>query len=168
MTTKQRIYTERGSTWFLRATVLLMGMMALLLAYIILPAIYDEWDGAYPDFAYFKFPFMIGLALTAVPFFVALFQTLRLLNLVDRNKAFSTSSVTALGRIKYCAIAFGGLYAICLPLFYIMAQVEDAPGLMVIGLVMTFAPMVIAVFAAVLQRLLRSAIAIKSENELTV
>ncbi|MED4598856.1 DUF2975 domain-containing protein, partial [Bacillus subtilis] len=41
-------------------------------------------------------------------------------------------------------------------------------GIIVIGLVIIFASMVIAVFAAVLQKLLKEAIDIKSENDLTV
>jgi hypothetical protein len=61
-----------------------------------------------------------------------------------------------------------GLYVIALPFVYIIAEVDDAPGLAVIGMVMIFAPMVIAVFAAVLQRLLQEAIDIKSENDLIV
>ena len=39
---------------------------------------------------------------------------------------------------------------------------------MILGLVVAGAPLVIAVFAAVLQRLLRNAIDMKSENDLTV
>ena len=168
MTKKQPAYSERGSTLFLRITVLLMGVAALLLAYLILPSINSNWHEAYPDFSYLKYPFMIGLALTTVPFFIALYQTLKLLSYVDKNSAFSESSVKALGYIKYCAVFFSGLYMLCSPFFYIAAKSEDAPGIMVIGLVMVFAPMVIAVFAAVLQRLLQNAIVIKSENELTV
>ncbi|WP_219914085.1 DUF2975 domain-containing protein, partial [Bacillus paranthracis] len=38
----------------------------------------------------------------------------------------------------------------------------------IIGMIIIFASMVIAVFAAVLQRLLKDAIDIKSENDLTV
>lgn len=49
-----------------------------------------------------------------------------------------------------------------------MAERDDAPGIIVIGLIIIFASMVIAVFAAVLQKLLKEAIAIKSENDLTV
>ena len=49
-----------------------------------------------------------------------------------------------------------------------MAEVDDAPGLILVGMVLIFASMVIAVFAAVLQRLLQEAIDIKSENDLTV
>ncbi|OOG91376.1 hypothetical protein BTH41_01677 [Bacillus mycoides] len=49
-----------------------------------------------------------------------------------------------------------------------MAERVDPPSFIPIGLVIIFASMVIAVFAAVLQRLLQEAINIKSENDLTV
>ncbi len=49
-----------------------------------------------------------------------------------------------------------------------MAARVDPPSFIPIGLVIIFASMVIAVFAAVLQRLLQEAINIKSENDLTV
>lgn len=55
-----------------------------------------------------------------------------------------------------------------LPFFYIVAKLEDAPGIMLIGLGIIFASTIIAVFAAVLQRLLQEAIDIKSENDLTI
>ena len=54
-----------------------------------------------------------------------------------------------------------------MPLFYLVAERDDAPGI-IIGMIIIFASMVIAVFAAVLQRLLKDAIDIKSENDLTV
>lgn len=145
-----------------------MGAFAFVLCEVILPAIYNGWDQDYPDIMYLKIPFMIGLAATTIPFFIALWQTFKLLNYIDQSKAFSQQSIRALQTIKYCGIAFGALYAACLPIFYILAKREDAPGLMVIGLIMCFAPFVVAVFAAVLQKLLESGIAIKSENDLTV
>jgi hypothetical protein len=45
---------------------------------------------------------------------------------------------------------------------------EDAAGFMMLGLIVTFASCVIATFTAVLRRLLRDAIAMKAENDLTV
>lgn len=159
---------DQGSTHFLRAVVFGMGVVALLLCYVILPEINVGWPHAYPDLAEWKYPFMALLLATTVPFFIALYQTLKLLRYIDEDKAFSDLSVKALKRITYCAAAFGALYAASLPFIYHVADSTDAPGIMVIGLVMTFAPMVIAVFAAVLQKLLKSAIDIKSENDLTV
>jgi len=60
------------------------------------------------------------------------------------------------------------LFVVGLPLFYLVAEKDDAPGIILIGLVLIFASMVIAVFAAVLQRLLQEAIDIKSENDLII
>ncbi len=61
-----------------------------------------------------------------------------------------------------------GLYVVMMPFVYLVAELDDAPGLIVIGMVIAFASVVIAVFAAVLQRLLQEAIDIKSENDLVV
>lgn len=49
-----------------------------------------------------------------------------------------------------------------------VADADDAPGVVLIGMAITFAPIAIVVFAAVLQKLLKNAIDIKSENDLTV
>lgn len=111
---------------------------------------------------------LIGLYVTAIPFFVALYQALRFLSYIDKNKAFSELSVRALKNIKYCAITISILYVVGMPLLFILAQEDDAPGLAALGLVITFASIVIAIFAAVLQKLLTNAIDIKSENDLTV
>jgi hypothetical protein len=55
-----------------------------------------------------------------------------------------------------------------MPLFYLVGDKDDAPGIIVIGLVLVFASMVITFFAAVLQMLLKEAIDIKSDNDLTI
>lgn len=159
---------KRGSTVFLRLAVLTMGSLVILLCISLVPAIYREWTDAYPDVSFARYPVILGLIATAVAFFVALVQTLKLLNYVDKNKAFSKLSVKALRNIKYCGVVIGGIYIAGLPVIYHMAQEEDAPGLMLIGLIIAGAAISVAVFAAVLERLLQSAIALKKENDLTV
>jgi hypothetical protein len=49
-----------------------------------------------------------------------------------------------------------------------LAQIDDAPGLILVGFLPVFTAMVVGVFAAVLERLLKEAIDIKSFNDLTV
>ena len=115
-----------------------------------------------------KYLVLIDLYASAIPFYFALYQAFKLLSYIDKNKAFSELSVKALKKIKYCAITISILYVLGMPLFYLIAEKDDAPGVIVIGLVIIFASMVIAVFAAVLQKLLQEAIDIKSENDLTV
>ena len=123
---------------------------------------------ANPDYAHILYPILIGMYLSVIPYFVALYQSFKLLSYIDKNQSFSELSVKALKNIKFCAMIISGLYVVILPFVYFVAELDDAPGLIIVGMVPIFAALVIAVFAAVLQRLLQEAIHIKSENDLTV
>ncbi|MFD1773765.1 DUF2975 domain-containing protein [Paenibacillus rhizophilus] len=159
---------ERGTTLFLNVAVILIGIPVLALCIFLVPEIANFAAELYPDYTYIKYLVFIDLYAAALPFYFALYQAFKLLSYVDKNKAFSELSVRALKNIKYCAITISGLFVAGMPLFYLMAERDDAPGIIVIGMVLIFASMVIAVFAAVLQKLLKEAIDIKSENDLTV
>ncbi|PLR68040.1 DUF2975 domain-containing protein [Bacillus sp. UMB0893] len=159
---------KRGTTLFLKIAVILIGIPVLALCIFVVPEIANFAAELYPDLAYMKYLVLIDLYATAVPFYFALYQAFKLLSYIDKNKAFSELSVGALKNIKYCAFSISILYVLGMPLFYLMAEIDDAPGIILIGMVIIFASFVIAVFAAVLQKLLKEAIDIKSENDLTV
>ncbi|MGW6302435.1 DUF2975 domain-containing protein [Peribacillus butanolivorans] len=159
---------KRGTTLFLKIAVILIGIPVLALCIFLVPVIAKFAAELYPDMTYIKYLVLIDLYASAIPFYFALYQAFKLLSYIDKNKAFSELSVRALTKIKYCAITISILYVVGMPLFYLIAELDDAPGIILIGLVIIFASMVIAVFAAVLQRLLQEAIDIKSENDLIV
>lgn len=155
---------ERGSTVFLRGVVILIGLVVLGLCIFGLPVlISSELRG---DFDYG--PIFLGLYVPAVPFFFALYQSLKLLGYIDKNEAFSELSVRAFRNIKYCAFIISGLFAAGMPYVFYVADRDDAPGLAAMGFVIIGASFVIATFAAVLQKLVQNAVDIKSENDLTV
>ncbi|MFD2330925.1 DUF2975 domain-containing protein [Cohnella sp. GCM10020058] len=156
----------KRKTLMLRAVIFLIGIAVLALCVVGLPSTFDDAAANYPMWTYL--PLFIGMYASAIPFYAALVQTMRLLRYIDDNKAFSALSVRALYVIKYCACAISLLYAACIPFLYQIAQKVDAPGVPAIGFVIAFASFVIAVFAAVLQKLLQNAIDIQSENELTI
>ncbi|MBD0378598.1 DUF2975 domain-containing protein [Paenibacillus sedimenti] len=157
---------KRGTTLFLKIAVFLIGTPVLALCIFGLPWLAK--NPINPDYDHILYPVLIGMFVSAIPFYIALYQAFRLLSYIDKNKAFSQISVKALKIIKYCAITISTLYVVMMPFVYLVAEKDDAPGLIIIGMVPIFASMVIAVFAAVLQRLLQEAIDIKSENDLTV
>jgi len=162
---------KQGSTLFLKLAVIIMGIPVLAACIFLLPnlaklAMKHVTDGT--TLAYMVFALVTIMYVSAIPFYFALYQALKLLSYIDKNQAFSQISVTALKSIKKCAITITGLYVVALPFVFIIAEWDDAPGLALLGLVVVGAAMVIAVFAAVLQRLLQEAINIKSENDLTV
>ncbi|PFK29737.1 hypothetical protein COI93_23145 [Bacillus cereus] len=157
---------KQVSTLFLKIAVMLIGIPILALCIFGLTWLANH--PVHPNYAHILYPILIIMYVSVIPFFIALYQAFQLLSYIDKNKAFSKLSVRALKNIKYCAITISILYVIGLPFFYFLAEMDDAPGIIVIGLVISFASMVIAVFAAVLQKLLKEAIDIKSENDLTV
>lgn len=164
----ERVIIERGTTLFLKAAVILIGIPVLALCIFVVPEIAEFAVELYPDYSYLRVLVLFDLYASALPFYFALYQAFKLLGYIDRHKAFSELSVQALKRIKYSAITISSLLVLGMPLFYLMAEKDDAPGIIVIGMILIFASMVIAVFAAVLQRLLKEAIDLKSEIDLTV
>ncbi|MBD7984966.1 DUF2975 domain-containing protein [Sporosarcina sp. Sa2YVA2] len=158
----------KRETIFLKMAVILMGVPILALCIFVVPGIASFAAELYPEMAYLKYLVLINIYAGAIPFYFALYQTFKLLSYIDKNNAFSEQSIKALKNIKHCAVLISGLYVVGMPLYYLMAERDDAPGIIVIGLVIIFASIVIAVFAAVLQKLLTSAIEIKTENDLTV
>src|SRR3989339_325915 len=150
---------KQGSTMFLKGVVVLIGLAVLALCVLILyVAITSEELGAYR-------PVLLGLYLPAIPFYIALREALKLLGYIEKNEAFSQVSVKALKSIKFCGVAISLLFAAGMPLIIHAADQDDAPGAVMIGLIIIFASLVIATFAALLQKLLQEALDIKNEND---
>jgi Protein of unknown function (DUF2975) len=159
---------KRGTTLFLKIADILIGIPVLALCIFLVPELGNVAAKLLPEFAFIKYLVSIVFYASAIPFYFALYQAFKLLRYIDKNKAFSQISVKALKKIKHCAITISILHVLVLPLFYLFAEKDDAPGVIFVGLVVPFASMVIAVFSAVLQKLLKEAIDIKSDNDLTV
>jgi hypothetical protein len=162
------LFMKRGTTLFLKIAVIIIGIPVLALCIFLVPEIANYAAELYPEITYLKYTVLIGLYVTAIPFYFALYQAIKLLSYIDKNKAFSDLSVNALKNIKYCASTISILYVVDMPLFFLIGDKDDAPGVILLGVVPIFASMAIAVFAAVLQRLLKEAIDIKSEYDLIV
>lgn len=151
-----------GSTIFLKAVVILIGLIVLAVCAFALPA------GIASDKTGYYWPILLGLYVPAVPFFFALYQAIKLLGYIDHGKAFSPDSVSALKYIKYCGLAISALFTAGMPYIFYAADRDDAPGVALVGFIIIGASFVIATAAALFQRLFQSAVDIKSENDLTV
>lgn len=153
---------EQVSTLFLKTTIIAFGLIVLAICTLVLPA------GINSDSTGYYRPILIGLYIPAGLFFFALYQALKLLSYIDKNKIFSTRSVQTLKHIKLSSLVISSLFIVGMPYIYYAADKDDAPGVILIGLIFIGGAAVIAAAAGVFQRLLQNAIDIKSENDLTV
>lgn len=156
---------NRSSTLFLKITVIILAMPAIAVCVIAMIALIRDNPDQFPGKMHVS---DIGFFAAVIPYFIALYMALKLLGYIDNNIAFSELSVRALKKIKYCGLSIGMIFVVMLPVVFITARQEEAPGIIVVGLAVTFASFVIAIFGALLERLLQNAIRLKSENELTV
>jgi hypothetical protein len=147
---------------FLKGVLILIALGVLVLCLYVLPM------GITTDRTGYYRPILIGMYVPAIPFFLALYEAFMLLGYIEKNKTFSDPSVRSLRNIKYSGIAISALYALGMPYIFRAADLDDAPGVALLGFVIIFASFVIATAAAVFERLLQSAIELKSENDLTV
>lgn len=157
---------KQSSTLFLKLVISLIGIVTLA-GLIWFPQ--TEGRAANLDlFSIYADPLIIYGFLASIPFFVALYQGFKLLGYVDKNQVFSEAAVKAVRNIKYCAIALSGFIVIGLLYIRLFVHGEDTAGPTALGMFMTFACIVIATAAAVFERVLRNAVDLKSENDLTV
>jgi len=159
---------KKSSTLILKTVIILIGTWVIALCIFALPSVWKGGSAEFPEVSIALLFIIFGLYLTTIPFFIALWQTLKLLRYIDTNQAFSDLSVKALKNIKCCAIIIGLLYMGGVPFLFPIADADDAPGAVVIGFAIAYVPFIVAVFAAVLEKLLQSAINMKSKNDLTV
>ena len=157
---------KRVATLFLRTVLVLIGIGALAL---LLWEPHIEGRNAHATlFAiYFKDPFLAYAYIASIPFFVGLYQGFKVLSRAGHNEEFSPSAVRSLRTIKYCAIAIVGFVAGG-EAFIMLSDSDDRAGGVFIGILITFASIVVATVMAVLERAVQKTVDMKSENDLTV
>ncbi len=156
------------STKVLKIAIVLIALPVLAMSVFIIPQVFIEFGKNQTALDYLVYCIFLAVYASSIPFFMALYQGFKLLDVIDRGKAFTKYSIRALRKIKKYALIIFGVWLVSMPAWYRMAENEDAPGVIVIGLFVVFMSFVVATFAGLCQKLFRAAIDIKSENDLTV
>lgn len=97
---------------FLSSTLILTCIFFLLMCVFVLPRIAQETVFIHPEVTYLKYPILLGMYATALPFFYALYETLIMIKIIECQSIISSRIVQGLNRIKYCAFVIILLYVI--------------------------------------------------------
>lgn len=97
-------------------------------------------------------PLIIYGFIASVPFFVLIYQSLKLLNLIDKSKVFSQSAVNALRKIRLACLSL--IAFILLGMLYIrfFTHGDDPAGPTMLGIFASFVATSIAAAAFFLQK----------------
>lgn len=156
---------KRSSIIFLQIVIVLIGIGALALM-LWEPHIEGRNVHATLFEIYFKDPLLEYAYIASIPFFVALYQAIKVVGYAGQNRIFSQQTVKAVRTIKYCAIVIIGSVAVG-EIFIMLGNSDDRAGGVFMGILVTFGSIVIATAAAMFERNLQNTVDIKSDNDLT-
>lgn len=139
------------STLILKVTIIMIGMPVLAISLIGVYLLIQ--NPVNPKYAYLIYPILFVLYSSTIPFYIASYKAFKLLSYIDQGIPFSEKSHKALKHIKYCTSSFCLLYVLVLPIIFQLAQMDDAPGLVIVGMMPIFVAFILTVYTAVLQKL---------------
>jgi len=163
----------KKSTFFMRVIVALLGLVILIPCLLFLPRVLEilswiakEILGQEDSFFWILDGLIyVALYIALIPFLMAIYQTLKLLGYIDEKETFSEKTVKALKVIRNCATAILVIFIVGAMPTAIYGEVLEE---IIMGAALSLIPMAIAVFASMLMNLIKEAIEIKSENDLTI
>jgi hypothetical protein len=142
---------DKLPTLILRIMIILSAVAGILICIFALPPFGTAVAKNFPAYAFWQYPILAGVYAAALCFFFALFQFWLLLNGVDKNGTLATKNLRA---IRFSAIAFSVLfYVSAMPVIFLFAEADDAPGAILIGAFLGMLPISIAAFASLLERI---------------
>ena len=142
---------KRSSTIFLKVAVFI-GSPILTIFIFLLPMVITGLTRVIPVSPYLNYIGFIGLYGAVTPFLFALYQTIKFLSYINNKGALSEQCVNALKNIRYCGITISVLYVIAMPLLFLMADGDDAPGIILFALIVILFTSMSAVFANFFQK----------------
>lgn len=157
---------KKSSTLFLKTVILFFA--TLVFAVLIWFPQSEGRASGLNTISIYSDPFIIYIYIASTPFFFGMYQTIKLLNLIDANKAFSQEAINKLRAIKFSSLGLISMIAMTLIYIRFFVHGDDSTGPTMLGIILSLAFSIIATAAGVFQKLFQNAVDMKSENDLTV
>lgn len=111
-----------------------------------------------------SYSLMVYIILCCIPFLFALFTVKKICDLISSGDSFSVATLSQLTRIVICCFFEVGINILAVILFSVIYNIQFLSlNLLIIGICGS-----VAVFTTVLKELVKSAIRLREENELTI
>ncbi|MGF9891195.1 DUF2975 domain-containing protein [Priestia megaterium] len=148
---------KQGSTTFLKVIIFLVGIAVLTLCFFWIPVLTVKDVKVHPGGDYSLYPLLVCAYGIFITFSFGLFHVYKLLTFIEKNNAFSESSLKSLKVIKKCAftaILFIVLMIISLKVISSISG-DDSAGPISVCLMSILATSIIIAVVDVLQKPLK-------------
>ncbi|MDO5724909.1 MAG: DUF2975 domain-containing protein [Tissierellia bacterium] len=146
--------------------IILTAIILTILAFTALPKLAEFSASTYKRVAHLATPVRYYVLLTAIPFYLILFNTFKICDSIYRDKIFSQEPSICLKKISFYAFIISIMYILLL-LFFYYNKFSEPLLLLILGLII-FAALSVALFAKIMYILIVKACYLQKEHDLTI
>lgn len=151
-------------TLFFKAALLFFALVVTFFIFLMGIQVSTSTSAIKPTFGLF----LVAVGLASLCVYRGLFFLNKAVDLIGADQPFSTAILPLVKKIRRSLLWLGCSLCGILPFFYEGVQLEDAPGLMLIGLAIVLTPFAVFVFSQIVEELFKKAIELKQEQDLTI
>lgn len=150
---------KKHSIIILKIIILLIALFMLIFSVIgMVSLIKDPINFIYGHILY---PIVIVIYISTIIIYLAFYQTFMLLDLIKEKLTFSMKTKTHLEKIKISGLVFSVLYFFLLPFVYMLANADDAPGIIFVGMIPFIGGFIVSLFADIIIKLIDEGMSLK-------
>lgn len=138
---------------FLKVVILLFGIGSLGLSIIVFPHIYEQALSGSDSMALVLYGVIAVLIGALAAQCNGLYHFYRLLMLITHDSTISQALLQRLHKVTKSTFVVAIIFMVGFPLFYLVGEVDDAPGVILLGMLFIITPLVITACLHILHKL---------------
>lgn len=150
---------KKHSIIILKIIILLIALFMLIFSVIGIVSLIN--DPINPIYGHILYPIVIGVYVSTIIIYLVFYQTFMLLDLIKEKLTFSMKTKTHLEKIKISGLVFSVLYFFLLPFVYMLANADDAPGIIFVGMIPIIGGFIVYLFADIIIKLIDEGMSLK-------
>lgn len=154
--------------YVLQASLLVISIALLILISLFIVEVLRFSIVLFPAIELMRWPMLALLLLSDLLFISIVFNGIRILFDFSKDQVYSTETIIILKKAYLKALIITGIFMAFLPFFYIAAELDDAPGLVLVGIFLVGLAFALALLLKVFKKLVQQALTLKEENDLVV
>lgn len=157
---------QKELSFWLKGLVILSGILGVALCFWLAPSIGNEIALKEPSLSYMFWPCLIFIWIACVPIYAALYQAWMIFTNIGKDYSFCEENVSRLKKISNLSIVVVIMYSLAVFILLVMDLI-NLPIFFAIFIIL-FASIFVATSSAVLSHLLKKAVELQKENDLTI
>ncbi|KAF2956848.1 DUF2975 domain-containing protein [Marinitoga sp. 38H-ov] len=138
---------------YLKSFIFGIIIFTIIISIFVIPSLIREGMEFYS-----KIPIIIffsGIYLTIIPFIYSNIQVIKIFGYVNNNEFYSEKTVQSLNKIKKSFFVIGIIYTLLMPMFYYLGEIDDAPGLILVGLIIVLSTFFVYILNSIFIELIK-------------